>query len=380
MIAHDIDRLVSEGFTKRMAREYLAALDFERTCGMFEEADMERAHKWGFMAESALTYGLTEENRKDYLSDYDLARLWPLNGWQRIWINDKLTLRYMLSDSLLKNYLPRYFYYTDVRGLYPLLDSDLDASIEGLERIIRREGEVACKPNNGAQAKGFHRLSFEGGSILVDGEAVGTSGLADFVAKHTNYVLTEFIRPHSELAKIDPLIHTIRMLVINQDFVHPQIAAGYLRFATGKDKSGASANYRPPLTPDVFSYNVRMNMEDGSFGDGVIAYANRIVPSITHPDSGVAAEGVISCWDEVKRMVDDISTFVGAVEYLGFDIGITDQGPKIMEINSHTGIKYLQLFGPLMKNPVAGPYYAAKLAQLESLSAQQRAARAETLR
>lgn len=380
MAYDNLEPLLADGFTTRMAREYRELQDFELKSGMFSPEVMAWAHERGFMAESALTYGLTDENRPEYLSDYDLARLWPLNGWQRIWINDKLTLRYMLDGGGLSRYLPRYFYYTDQRGLYPLIDSDLDASTEGLAHVVQREGEVACKPNNGAQAKGFHRLSWEGGSVCVDGKSVTTDGLAAFVEAHPNYVFTSFMRPHEELAKIDPLIHTIRMLVINPSFVNPQMAAAYLRFATGTDKSGSSANYRPPLTPDIFSFNVRLDVEDGSFGDGVVAYANRIEHRAAHPDSGVVAEGTMPCWDEVKRMVHDISMRVGAVEYLGFDIGITDEGPMIMEINSHTGIKYLQLFTPLMTNPVAGPYYAAKLAALDALDPDVRRRRAATIR
>ena len=31
------------------------------------------------------------------------------------------------------------------------------------------------------------------------------------------------------------------------------------------------------------------------------------------------------------------------LSYLGFDIGITEDGPKLMEINSHSGVHYLQM-------------------------------------
>ena len=46
----------------------------------------------------------------------------------------------------------------------------------------------------------FFGLGFQPIEKLMPAKVM--DGLADFVAKHTNYVLTEFIRPHSELAKI----------------------------------------------------------------------------------------------------------------------------------------------------------------------------------
>ena len=75
------------------------------------------------MAESVAAYGLRENKIADYLSDYDYYRIWPLNSWNRIWINDKLTLKYMLADTEYSDFMPKYYYYMTPKGLKKLLDA-----------------------------------------------------------------------------------------------------------------------------------------------------------------------------------------------------------------------------------------------------------------
>ena len=375
MVHNDLDAMLADGFTRRMATEYLAALNAERKSPMFDQAYVEWAHNLGFLAESAHAYGLTDQTAPNYLSDYDFNRLWPLNEWQRIWINDKLTLKYCLAGTDYDKYLPKYYYYTKPGSLMPLVDSSFDPTVEGLATILREVGEIACKPCNGFQAQGFHRLAFDGHDLLVDSKPVGLDGLAAFVQANPNYVLTEFIRPSKALAAIDPLIHTLRVLLVNPDGVSPTTLAAYLRFGLGANKTGDVANYRPPTAEDICSFNVQVDLATGHFGNGKLVYANRVVDAPAHPDSGVVAEGTLEYWPETLKMMHDVALRLGPVEYLGFDLGITEDGPKIMEINSHTGVKYLQLFTPLMAHEAAGAYFRAKLDALEALDDQARARR-----
>ena len=50
---------------------------------------------------------------------------------------------------------------------------------------------------------------------------------------------------------------------------------------------------------------------------------------------GVEIEGVVPNWELMKKGVIDICRFMPELEYLGFDIAITDDGFKIIEINIH---------------------------------------------
>lgn len=367
---HTFKEMLACGFTARMAREYLNT--FDRECGndMFDPSYRMWAHKNGFSAESAYAYNLNENNISRFLSDYDYARLWPLNDWERIWINDKLTLNALVQDSDLARFIPTYYYYSTHTQLLPLKGSDYAPGLEGFLSCLRSRGEFACKPSNGSTSLGFHHLEWRDGTFLIDGTCVQEEDVEQFIAQHPNYVFTEFIRPAKGLAAINPLIHTIRVLVINPTGINPTPTAGYLRFALDDGTSGTGKNYVAPTSKEIGSYNVEIDLQTGIFGNGKLVYGNRVESAPIHPTSGVPAKGTLPHWKELLEMLERLSYKVGACEYLGFDACITDKGPMIMEINSHTGIKYLQLFQPIMDNEILASYYSKKLKELDALDAE----------
>ena len=194
-----------------------------------------------------------------------------------------------------------------------------------------------------------------------------SDGIKEFVGSHPNYVFTEFIRPEASLAAINPLIHTLRALVINPTGTQPTPTIAYLRFGMEDGSRGTGANYVAPTNADICSYNVEINLKSGHYGNGRLVYANRVEDAPRHPTSGALVEGVIPQWEAVLEMMRRLSLKVSACEYLGFDACVTDKGPKIMEINSHTGVKYLQLFHPIWKDETLAPYYREKLAAINAL-------------
>lgn len=83
-----VEQMMKDGFTIKMANFYHELMKKERNSGLWSDEFIDWAHNNGFLAESAVAYNLTEENKDDYLSDYDYLKIWPLNSWERIWIND----------------------------------------------------------------------------------------------------------------------------------------------------------------------------------------------------------------------------------------------------------------------------------------------------
>ena len=124
-------------------------------------------------------------------------------------------------------------------------------------------------------AAGFHMLAFRNGAYFVDGAPSDASGVEAFVRAHPNYVFTEFIRPNAQMAAIDPLIHTLRLVMVNPAGTNPTLISSYLRFGMGADKSGATANYAPPTDGSIGAYNCRAERS----GDRLIVKASE--PQIT---------------------------------------------------------------------------------------------------
>ena len=101
----------------------------------------------GFWADKLNFYQLTEDNYRDYLSDFDYYRMHPLNkgGYSR-WIDDKLTFKYILSKY--NEFLPEYYAEIDLGGNiawlmdYPL--NSLRGGYRGHNRSFRTKGRIGC--------------------------------------------------------------------------------------------------------------------------------------------------------------------------------------------------------------------------------------------
>lgn len=375
VVVNELGAMLARGFSKKMATMYLENLERERRDGFFDADYLSWAHEHGFYGESAIAYRLTEDNIDDYLSDYDYFRVWPLNDWQRIWINDKLTFAYMFSGTEFERYLPESYYYRAQGRLVPLMNSSMDPSMDAFLALLREKGEFACKPCNGEWGRGFHKLSFVEGEYRIDNRPADASSVASFVDKQKNLIYTEFFHPDEKTSRIDPLIHTLRILVVNRTGVDPVLAASYLRFATGAHGDDSKPNYFIPNKRGISSFNIGFDMKTGRYGGGHLLYGYERIDTDVHPDSGVIAEGVFEEWPEVKEMLVRMSLSLGPLEFMGFDLGMTSRGPKLMEINSHSGCKYLQVFRPYMVDPFLSQYFGDKLAALESLDEAALAAR-----
>lgn len=362
----ELEALYRDGFTGRMAREWVAAQRDEAASGLYDSAELERLHRRGFLAGSACCYDPELMDAGAYLTDYDFYRLWPLNAWQRIWINDKLTLFYMLTGTPYAKYLPEYFFYSTGAGelsAIPPRDSD-----SGLRDVLMERGDIACKPCNGSLSKGFFRLSCVDGSYYVNGKPASPEEIDRFPVEHPNYVFTEYLEPIASMGAIDPLIHTLRVLVVNPHGDDPFVAANYLRFGMQEvaQKTGA-ANYTCLTTPEDRDYVAHVDQATGRFGEGKLAYATKLEDAPRHPDSDVPVEGELPFWGEIKELSLGIACYMPVLSYLGFDIGITEAGPKLMEINSHSGVHYLQMFTPLMADERFRAFAEGRIAGLAAM-------------
>lgn len=393
-VTNQLDALLKDGFARPRAQEYLkilaeesdtptgdAAATFNHDAvdgydqGLFDPDYCEWAHSHGFFAKQAYCYDLSESNIDDYLCDYDYHRIWPLNSWQRIWINDKLTLKYMLSGTEFDKYLPEYYYYSTANGPLPLLNSSLKPGEGAFLDTLRSVGEFACKPCNGSRTVGFHKLSYVDGDYLVDNKPSSKDGVLQFLHENPNFVFTEFMHPSAQMAEVSPVINNLRLQVFNPTGVDPWIGCAYFRIAMDVNGDDSKTNYRYPSKADYGNYNVSFNWENGHYGDGTIIYANRVVKSPCSPDTGALAEGTLEGWQEVVEMTLAMSERLNPLEYLGYDVCITDHGPKVIEINSFSGSKYLQYFHPFLKNERLAEYFRAKVEEVDALGADEVARR-----
>lgn len=290
-------------------------------------------YKRGFLSFRIKQYGLTKDNYKNFLSDYQYHWLNRINNGYQIWINDKTTTRYVFEPY--KQYLAKYYYdiikvegETCIKALQDIPEG-FGSSFDELFRLLRQEKLLALKPSAGTHGDGFYRMEYADGKYLINGNEMTEDEIVAMIEGFKSiYIITEYLFMHHELKKIYPYsVNTIRVAVVNQSAYEPKIMQTYMRI--GSSSTGFTDNV------GYGGICAKIDIPTGRYYCAEKIINHKFTPCPIHPDTGVEIEGIVPNWELMKKGITDICNFMPELEYMGFDIAITDDGFKIIEINIH---------------------------------------------
>jgi hypothetical protein len=216
-------------------------------------------------------------------------------------------------------------------------------NFSGLLVLLQEKGALALKKNAGALSVGFYKVEFQDGSYLINGKPSGKEDFIAFLGTLDDYIVTEYIVAHSFLQDINRYApNIIRLIVINPDGKSPKLISSYLRI--GQQSTGYTE-----LTPSGGIF-CGIDLEEGGLFDAKL-FDGPIVSSVSkHPDTDRTIEGHLPHWKETIESIYEICEYVPNLSYLGFDLILTEDSFKIIEINSLSGISYIQLFHPFLRS------------------------------
>lgn len=367
-----INELLKAGYTRNMASFFSKQCQEEDNMPCYSPDFRSWAHAHGFSARHASYLDWEQFGLEDYLSDFDYNLLSPINDWGRIWVNDKLTLKLVLHGTDYSHLMPDYYYYRSRNGLISLVDNKFDNTIEDFLTALKHYSTFACKPNNGAFSEGFNKLSYSEGIFYINNLPVTIKDIEKFVAEHPNYLYTEFLYAGEQFQPFSPTVNTLRINVLNTNGSNPEIINVWMRIPT----STASISNRISVKEETdYNFIVKVNNETGTLEQAKLMGVNSAHPADVHPTSGLPYHITIKDWSKLIDDIYGVCRYLGTLEWLGFDIGISHKGFKMMEINTWPGITYMQAFEPLMLHPTAGPFFRNKVRQIKNLPPEQKAQR-----
>ena len=138
-------------------------------------------------------------------------------------------------------------------------------------------------------------------------------------------------------------------MVIRERNQIPKIVVSYIEF--GRKSMGVVEGY--------YGINCLVDQETGWFSGGKIDIDREILEVKYHPDTNYLLEGIIPHWNMVTEKIIEISRYFPQLIYMGFDVVITDDGFKIIEINSLQGIMMIQYFYPLLKSDLTKEFFTS---------------------
>ena len=319
-----------------------------------------KSYKWGykkgFTASTIDVCGVTKDNYSLFLTDEDYILGHPYNGPYSAIIDNKLWLPMFLHNY--EEYLPKYFYFIDECGLLPLEGNPISydsvrVPISAFFSTLQEYGILCLKHTHSSVGKGFMLVKQEKDKFFLNNKIISNTELTELISSLRQYIVTEFVVQHAYASKIcSTSLNTIRFLCVwdetKKEFF---LARCFHRF-------GCNGN----IVDNIGSGNgilVFVDVESGKLkAEGSKNYnheGDQYVENLVHPDHNIQLSGIqIPNFKQVKSKILEIANANSFMRYLGFDVAITENGFKIIELNSLSSLDVTQqregfLFDPRIR-------------------------------
>jgi hypothetical protein len=197
---------------------------------------------------------------------------------------------------------------------------------------------LVIKPNDGGAGRDVHVfMSVQDGYFhLVDGRRISPHRLASVLARRRNVLwkIERRVLPHRQLNAVVPdVLATLRVMSFRHRNGTTMIGPSVWKIPQGR--SGVDNFARGSLAAPIDPHS-------GTIGAGRRSSSDTATAS--HPQTGVRFQGMqIPYWSEVDRLVRDALDVLPGLHGIGWDVGITDAGPVIIEANPWWGADVLQV-------------------------------------
>lgn len=160
----------------------------------------------------------------------------------------------------------------------------------------------------------------------------------------TEWIVQRRARPHPQMADVVPdVLSTVRVITIHEDA--PTILGALVRFGEGNSPAD---NY------DGGGIVSLVEPEKGTLGRCVHTVAGLAKWGECHPYTGAPIAGMqLPDWEAIREVALSGARAFHHLRCIGWDIGITREGPVILEGNSRPGVVWLQAVAG--RGVLAGP-------------------------
>ena len=301
------------------------------------------AYRHGYVSSSVPLYDLSEENRHDYLSEWERERAREINGELALVHENKLLFHYVLQP-VFPDELPTLYGYLHDGQFHssPLSSVEYDS----LQDFVDRHGALIAKPADGALGSGVRVVEQTGDGYRIDGQQSDPAKIGALVRQNDRYVVTEFCEQADYAAEIFPgAPNTIRiMTMVDPDAREPFIGALDHRFGTEKSV--------PVDNTAQGGLSAGVDLDTGELTEAVDLPKGRTVDRYrSHPETGASIEGVkIPGWQRIHDRLLEMAAYLAPVTpYIGWDVLVTnDDGAfVVVEANSYPDVP-LQTHEPLL--------------------------------
>lgn len=348
-----VDLLKENGMDSKQAQILVEKLQKDLSQYSFTEQVQEWAMRRGFFPGYVKAYGLSEVNYEAYLSHYAYFMLHPLNNHFRIWINDKLTMKYVMCGMQLQEYLPEYYLYIENDGSYTYLvnapsSEYLTRDSNFIWNLLNEKHCLALKPNNESCGGGFIKLQMKNQNVLLNNQEISYDGLRKKLSQLKNYIVTEYVIQNDCFQKIWSDSECVLRIVMAKNSRNnpediPNWHCAWCYAVFGVESSGSVSNEVADGVCVGFDFDTGYLFDVGNQDKKESSLSS-------HPNSGFVWSGFcLPNWEKSREIIMKACMALSSLDWLGMDVIITQTGLKFCEINSFSSIFLAQrVCGPIL--------------------------------
>lgn len=304
------------------------------------------AYSKGFLAESVDHYGITKENHQLFISDLEFNKTSSYKN-RRLsrWFDDKLQTLFVLAPY--KDYLPIHYYSIvngKIRQLYDF-EKKHDNTFDGIFDILNIKKELIVKKTWGSKGTGVYYLQEIKNKYSLNGnflDLLSKDQLKTFLVNQGDILITEYIYAHKVIQQFyNKTPNSIRIITTYDPEHGAQVTGAFIKI--GVKESGFKDN----LVEGGILAGIKLNT--GEIFNPVQYKNKKIFPCEIHPDTRVKISGHLPNWSFISQKIKEISNYLNNTPFLGYDIIITNESFKILEVNSH-GSTWVQIWYPFYEN------------------------------
>ncbi len=298
----------------------------------------------GFLADQWMLYDFDHNDHREYLSEFEWYKSRYINEPFDFLLNNKIA-----ANEILKQYVrvPE-IYMIKNRGVLSTFDSK-DVVYEYATDLLEEKKELFIKPYGVGKGLGVNILIYKDGKFFVDKDEYSKEGLIEFLKGRDNWFLSEAMKQHSYLNSIyDKTVNTIRLITLKDIKTHK------FKIFFAVQRIGTSATI-PVDNGSRGGLVSKIDLDTGILTEARSLHNKNVYK--VHPDSKAPIEGVaVPGWEKLKEDILELANKMPYMNFIAWDILVTEEGFCIIEGNTSSGVNIIQLWGG-QRNKELGDFY-----------------------
>lgn len=287
----------------------------------------------GFVPDQYEIYDLRHNSRNDFLSEFDWYRSRRINGREAFVLNNKVICAQLVGQyaSVPENYIIR----KNNNIMFP--DGTIADNNHVIE-LLKNKKKSIFKPTSTGKGKNVFLIEFKENSFYLNNEKFSNQDFLKLLHTRKDWFISEYIEQAEFLNSLFPAsTNTLRMITVrNQENNAFDLLFAVLRI--GRNSSV------PVDNASQGGLVAKVDLETGELSEAKSLHNTEVY--FAHPDTGAEIKGkAVPKWDETKEKIVSLSNRFAYLDFIAWDILLTDDGFYVIEANASSGVNIVQIWG-----------------------------------